>query len=181
MELIGNLRLLQQAYFYIKHDCVLDRLASIYFPAGKISFCNTIQIGRLRLCTRTDAENKLADDSNIIMFILNGNEYPGRIRSVCTIDDGEPFLIVGYLSNLTPFSCKMDGNKIFHYNTNIKRSADRDWLFVPISMKDFVDKIVFHTDEDGVCHFLRFPTLEHLLIEDPINIIAVELSIFAFR
>ena len=137
----------------------IDRLASLYFPAGKISFYNTIHIGRLRLCTRTYGENKVADDSNIL-FILNGNEYPGRIRSVCTIDDGEPFLIVGYLSNLTPFSCEMNDNKIFHY-PNIKRSTDRDWLFVPIPIKDFVEKIVFYTDEGGVCHFLRFPTLQH--------------------
>ncbi len=188
---MGNLRLLQQAYCYINDGSILDtdfhnyvlhlsssypdskkhsvkmshltkridQLASLYFPNGRMRFYNSAHIGRLRLCTPSYAENKVADDSNVI-FLLNGNEHPGRIRSIFTIDDVEPFLLIGYLSNLLPFSCDVDSDKTFHY-PHIKRSTNNDWSFIPIHIKDFVEKIVFYTDAYGVCHFLRFPTLEH--------------------
>ena len=146
LELIGNLRILQQAYSYLNNDCILDpgfrdfalhlssshakvekhivrvthptkktdHLASLYFSTGRICFYNSVHIGSLRLCTRTHAENKVADDSNII-FLFNGSEHPGRIRSIFTIDDSEPLLLVGYLSKLIPFTCQVDGKKTAPY------------------------------------------------------------------
>ena len=191
LELISNLHLMQQAYCYFNNDNNIDtnfrkylshlsgsfsdtdtkklqlrhpikhkdKLVSLLFSNAEINCYNTLHIGRLRLCTRSYAEQKVSDDSNIT-FLLNGEEYPGRIRSIFTFDNSEPYLLVAYLSNLKPFNCDIDTNGTFSYPF-IKLTCQKNWNFIPISVTDFVEKIVFFDNGKGVYHFFRYPTLEH--------------------
>ncbi|CAM2716170.1 unnamed protein product [Rotaria socialis] len=80
-----------------------DSVVRLLFPFAHIKYYQTVHVGRIRLCTRTYAEGKVADDSNII-FIFDNVQYPGKIRSIFTIDDGEPHLLVAYIANLTPLT-----------------------------------------------------------------------------
>lgn len=136
-----------------------DSLVSLLFPNSKITFYQTVNIGRLRLCTRAYCENETADDSNIL-FKSNDSEYPGRIRSIFTIDDGQPYLLVAYLSNYSPSRCKINENEFFDY-PYMQHGSSKDWFFIPITTADFVEKLVFFDDRKGMCYFFRFPTLEH--------------------
>ena len=55
------------------------------FPDALINCYQTLNLGRVRLCTRSYSQAKIADDSNIV-FRLNGNEQFGRIRAIITVD-----------------------------------------------------------------------------------------------
>lgn len=191
LEIIANLQLMQQAYCYISNGNVFsvsfrrylaaltnsttdrnlpniklrhsskckDNLVLLYFPHSKIIFHNTLHFGRLRLSTRAYGDKKLSDDSNII-FMLNGDEYPGRIRSIFTIDGDGPYLLVAYLQSLDTFSCQVDINETFHY-PYIRYTSNKNWTYIPIHVKDCVEKIVFFDNQKGIYYFFRFPTLEH--------------------
>ncbi len=86
----------------------------LLFPFTKVKYYQTVHVGKVRLSTRSYAEGKIADDSNII-FLFDGMEYPGRIRSIFTINDGAPLRLVAYITNLTPLTCEIDGNENFVY------------------------------------------------------------------
>ena len=68
--------------------------------------------------------------------------YPGRIRTIFTMDDGEPHLIVAYLWNLTPLTCAIDRDEDFIY-PNILHTSASQWNYVPIELKDLLEKTVF--------------------------------------
>lgn len=136
-----------------------DELIRVFFPHSKINLYQTLHFGKLRLCTRSYAEKKLVDDSNII-FLLNDVEYPGKIRTIFTIDDGKPYLLVAYLRDLMPFICTLDRNESFSY-PHILHTSTSKWNYVPIEMKDFIEKCVFFLSPTGTTYFIRFPTLEH--------------------
>ncbi|CAF3331406.1 unnamed protein product [Rotaria socialis] len=53
-----------------------DSVVRLLFPFAHIKYYQTVHVGRIRLCTRTYAEGKVADDSNII-FIFDNVQYPG--------------------------------------------------------------------------------------------------------
>ncbi|CAF4969602.1 unnamed protein product, partial [Rotaria socialis] len=65
--------------------------------------------------------------------------YPGKIRSIFTIDDGEPHLLVAYIANLTPLTCEIDDTENFVYD-NILFATTTKWSYVPIEVKAFVEK-----------------------------------------
>ena len=68
-----------QQKYKLRHQCtILDTIVHVFFPQSNINTYQTLHIGKLRLCTRSCSEKKLADDSNIL-FLLNGAMYPGRI------------------------------------------------------------------------------------------------------
>ncbi len=136
-----------------------DKLVRLLFPYTKIKYYKTLHFGKIRLSTRYYAEGKIADDSNII-FLLDGIEYPGRIRSIFTIEDGEPHLLVAYITNLTPLTCEIDENENFVYSNIVFTSATR-WNYIPIEMKHFIEKSVFLRSPNGVSYFMRYPTLNH--------------------
>ncbi len=136
-----------------------DQLVRLIFPFTKIKYYQTVHVGKIRLSTRSYAERKIADDSNII-FLLDGIEHPGRIRSIFTIDDGAPLLLVAYITNLTPLTCEIDENENFVY-PNILFTATTVWNYAPIEMKHFIEKSVFFQSPRGVSHFMRYPTLDH--------------------
>jgi hypothetical protein len=140
----------------IKRD---DSLVRLLFPLTQIKYYQTLHLGRVRLCTRAYAEGKVADDSNII-FALDHVQHPGKIRSIFTIDDGEPHLLVAYMTNLTSFTCEIDGKQNFVYH-NILFSTTSNWNYVPIEVKAFVEKSIFFQSSRGVSYFLRQPTLDH--------------------
>ncbi|CAF4736631.1 unnamed protein product [Rotaria socialis] len=52
-----------------------DSVVRLLFPFAHIKYYQTVHVGRIRLCTRTYAEGKVADDSNII-FIFDNVQYP---------------------------------------------------------------------------------------------------------
>jgi hypothetical protein len=70
-----------------------DQLVRLLFPFTKVKYYQIVHVGKNRLSTRSYAEGKTADDSNII-FLLDGMEYPGRIRSIFTVDDAVPLRLV---------------------------------------------------------------------------------------
>jgi hypothetical protein len=70
-----------------------DQLVRLLFPFTKVKYYQTVHVGKIRLSTRSYAEGEIADDSNII-FLLDGMEYPGRIRSIFTVDDAVPLRLV---------------------------------------------------------------------------------------
>jgi hypothetical protein len=149
-----------QQKFQLRHPSKeSDDVVRILFPHSTINFYQTLHIGNLRLCTRSYAEKKIADDSNIV-FLLNGIEYPGRIRAIFTIDNGEPLLLVAYLLNLIPFTCAIDTNENFVY-PHIHHTSTSTWNFVPIEIQSFIEKSIFFQSPTGVSYFLRYPTLEH--------------------
>jgi hypothetical protein len=191
-ELIGNLQLLQEAYFHLNKSVIMnmnfanylfnqfighgsndssqnyrlrhesksdDKVVRLLFPFAKCKYYQTLHIGKIRLCTRSYSEGKAADDSNII-FLLNGVKYPGKVRTIFTVDDGEPHLLVGYLVNLIPLTCEIDEKENFVYS-NIVSTATSQWNYVPIELKDFIEKCVFFRSPKGISYFLRYPTLEH--------------------
>jgi hypothetical protein len=136
-----------------------DQLVRLLFPLAELKFYQTLHIGRVRLTIRSYSEGKVADDSNII-FLLHGIEHPGKIRSIFTIDDGEPYLLVAYITNLTPLTCEIDENENFVY-PNICFSSSSKWDYVPIEVTDFIEKNVYFRSPTGMSYFLRHPTLEH--------------------
>ncbi|CAM4819408.1 unnamed protein product [Rotaria magnacalcarata] len=113
----------------------------------------------MRLCTRSYATNKIADDSNII-FLLDGIEYPGRIRAIFTLDNDEPYLLVAYLRDLNPLTCAINVSENFAY-PNILYTSTSKQNFTPIEVKDFIEKSTFFRSTADISYFLRFPTLEH--------------------
>ncbi|CAF1058031.1 unnamed protein product [Rotaria magnacalcarata] len=136
-----------------------DSLVRLLFPFTQIKYYQTVYVGRIRLCTRTYAEGKVADDSNII-FIFDNVQYPGKIRSIFTIDDGEPHLLVAYIANLTPLTCEIDDTENFVYD-NILFATTTKWSYVPIEVKAFVEKSIFFRSSAGISYFFRQPTLDH--------------------
>ncbi|CAF1484871.1 unnamed protein product [Adineta steineri] len=150
----------------LSQDCRLghaskkeDSLVQLLFPLTKVKCYQTIHLGKLRLCTRTYAEGKVADDSNII-FVLDRVQRPGKIRAIFTIDDGEPHLLMAYITVLSPFTCQIDENENFTYH-NILSSTNSTWQYVPIRLEAFVEKSIFFRSVGGVSYFLRQPTLDH--------------------
>ncbi|CAF2149385.1 unnamed protein product, partial [Rotaria magnacalcarata] len=111
------------------------------------------------LCTRSYATNKIADDSNII-FLLDGIEYPGRVRAIFTLDNDEPYLLVAYLRDLNPLTCAINVSENFAY-PNILYTSTSKQNFTPIEVKDFIEKSTFFRSTADISYFLRFPTLEH--------------------
>lgn len=149
-----------QEKYQLRHQCkTLDKIVHVFFPFSKINSYQTLHIGKLRLSTRSYSEKKIADDSNIF-FLLDGVVYPGRIRTIFTIDDGEPHLIVAYLRELTPLTCAIDEDENFTY-PHILHTSSSQWNYVPIQLKDFLEKSVFFRSSNGITYFIRFPTLEH--------------------
>ena len=69
-----------------------------------------------------------------LVFRLNSNETFGRIRSIFTIDDGEPLLFVAHLSCVSPLVCAIDELADFTY-TRIQVSSDMNWSYVLIETK----------------------------------------------
>ena len=136
-----------------------DALVHLLFPLTDIKYYQTLHVGRTRLCTRTYAEGKVADDSNII-FDLDNVQHPGKIRSIFTIDGGEPHLLMAYMTNLTAFTSEIDDNENFVYH-NILFSTTSKWNYVPIQAKAFVEKSIFFQNLGGTSYFLRQPTLDH--------------------
>ena len=136
-----------------------DELVRLLFPFTTIKYYQTVHLGKIRLSTRSYAEGKNADDSNII-FLLDGVEYPGRIRSIFTIDDDTPLLLVAYITNLTPLTCEIEQNEECIY-PNILSTSTTEWKYAPIEMKHFIEKSVFFRSPRGVSHFMRYPTLDH--------------------
>ncbi|CAF1674104.1 unnamed protein product, partial [Rotaria magnacalcarata] len=118
-----------------------DSVVRLLFPFAHIKYYQTVHVGRIRLCIRTYAEGKVADDSNII-FIFDNVQYRGKIRSIFTIDDGEPHLLVGYIANLTPLTCEIDDTENFVYH-NILFATTTKWSYVPIEVNAFVEKSIF--------------------------------------
>jgi hypothetical protein len=102
----------------------------------------------------------LQDSNSNIIFLLDGIEYPGKIRTIFTIDDGEPHLLVAYITNLIPLTCKIDEKDNFDCPDILFTTASI-WNYVPIEVKDFVEKSVFFRSTGGVSHFFRYPTLDH--------------------
>lgn len=152
---IGVDRLVQTRHRSSTEDLYVRRL----FPNSEIEFYQTVNIGRLRLCTRAYCNSKITDDSNIL-FRLNGSEKFGRIRSIITVDKGEPLLVVAYLPDVSPVTCTISGAEN-HRFPGIQISTRMDWSFVMIDVSDFVEKSVFYDSLDGRCFFFRFPTLTH--------------------
>ncbi|CAM4833596.1 unnamed protein product [Rotaria magnacalcarata] len=136
-----------------------DELVRVFFPHSKINFYQTLHIGKLRLCTRSYATNKIADDSNIT-FLPDGIEYSSRIRAIFTLDNDEPYLLVAYLRDLNPLTCAINVNENFAY-PNILYTSTSKWNFTPIEVKDFIEKSTFFRSTAGISYFLRFPTLQH--------------------
>ncbi|CAF4735861.1 unnamed protein product, partial [Rotaria magnacalcarata] len=118
-----------------------DELVRVFFPHSKINFYQTLHIGKLRLCTRSYATNKIADDSNIT-FLPDGIEYSSRIRAIFTLDNDEPYLLVAYLRDLNPLTCAINVNENFAY-PNILYTSTSKWNFTPIEVKDFIEKSTF--------------------------------------
>ena len=136
-----------------------DSAVRLLFPHADIKFYQALNIGHIRLCTRCYSSAKIADDSNII-FRLNDNETFGRIRSILTVDGGEPLLFVVHLSRVSPLACSIDEFENFTY-TRIQVSSDMNWSYVLIEAKDFVEKSVLYESLNGHCFFFRFPNLTH--------------------
>jgi hypothetical protein len=130
------------------------------FPHADIKFYQALNIGHMRLCTRAYSNAKIADDSNIV-FRLNGNENFERIRSIFTVEDGEPLMLfVAHLSRVSPLVCAIDELENFTY-TRIQISSDMNWSYVLIQAKDFIEKSVLYESRNGQCFFFRFPNLIH--------------------
>ena len=129
------------------------------FPHALIDYYQTLNLGRVRLRTRSYSHTKIADDSNIV-FRLNGNEKFGRIRAIITVDGGEPLLFVAHLPNVLPLVCRIDTSETFTYPA-IQTGLDLQWSFVLIDVYDFVEKSVFFESPHSCCSFSRFPNLTH--------------------
>jgi hypothetical protein len=50
-----------------------------------------------------------------IIFRLDSIEYIGRLRTILAIDNGEPHLLVAYLSNHIPLTCVLGVDDNFAY------------------------------------------------------------------
>jgi hypothetical protein len=64
--------------------------------------------------TRSYSKGKIADDLNIISLLAE-IVYPGQIRLVFTINNGELHLLVAYVTSVTLFTFEIDkkGNLIY--------------------------------------------------------------------
>lgn len=129
------------------------------FPHALINYYQTLNLGRVRLCTRSYSHEKIADDSNIV-FRLNGNEKFGRIRAIVTVDGRQPLMFVAHLSNVLPLVCRIDTSETFSY-PGIQTGLDLHWSFVLINIDDFVEKCVYFERSNSCCTFFRFPNLTH--------------------
>jgi hypothetical protein len=159
-RLTGRLRIKSNKHMQAHHKATKeDPPVRVLFPHAHLEFYQTLTIGRLRLCTQLYSQSKVADDSNIV-FSLNGNETFGRIRSIVSVDGGEPLLFVTHLRNVLPLVCPIDDVEDYAY-THIRISADQHWSFVLVEVKDFVEKSVFYRSPNGQCVFFRFPNLTH--------------------
>ena len=138
-----------------KEDTGVRRL----FPHSQIDFYHALNIGHVRLCTRSYSDGKSADDSNII-FRLNGMEHFGRIRSIFSVDREEPLLFVAHLSNMLTLSCPIDDSENYTC-ASIQINSDSHWSFALLEIKDFVEKSVFYESHNGRYTFFRFPNLTH--------------------
>ncbi len=97
---------LQHSEFYHRSK-TKDQLVCLLFPLVKFKFSQTLHVGTIRLYTCSYSKGRMADDLNIIS-VLSDIDYPDRIRSVFTINDGEPHLLVAYITSLTPFTFEID-------------------------------------------------------------------------
>ena len=64
------------------------------------------------------------------------------------------------MRDLIPLTCAMDRDEDFIY-PNILHTSASQWNYVPIELKDFLEKNVFFRSSNDVTYFTRFPTLEH--------------------
>ncbi|CAF1528663.1 unnamed protein product [Adineta ricciae] len=129
------------------------------FPQAKISFYNTLYIDHIRLTTRTYSDKKTCDDSNIL-FLFNGNKTFGRIRSILTVNDGEPLLFIAHSLNASPLICPLDGSENFEF-AGVQTAPTTNWSFVLVNVEDFIEKVVIFERPDQSCCFFRFPNLVH--------------------
>jgi hypothetical protein len=86
----------------------------VLFFLAKLNFFQTLHVGTSRLYKRPNSKRKIADDFNIIP-VLADIDYPGRIRSVFTINDGESHLLVAYITSLISFTFEIDKKGNFIY------------------------------------------------------------------
>jgi len=159
-RLLHSYRHLKNQNFKVKHqqkkeDPGVRRL----FPGEKLEFYNTLHIDLLRLSTRSYSHNKTTDDSNIL-FLLNGNMSFGRIRSIFTVNGGEPLLFVAHLLHVSPLIYPLDRSSKFEYS-GIHKASTTNWSFLLINIKDFVEKTVLFESPDRQHYFFRFPNLVH--------------------
>jgi len=150
----------KQQNFKLRHQHKKeDSAVRRFFPHATLSFYHTLHIDHLRLSTRSYSNKKAADDSNIL-FLLSGNKYFGRIRSIFTVDGGQPVLLVAYLLNASPLVCLLDGSAKFEYS-GIQTALKPNWSSVLINVKDFIEKTVLFESPSCQCCFFRFPNLIH--------------------
>ena len=133
-----------------------DQQISLMFSLRKLTFYQTLHVSRVWLCTRSNAADKVVDDSNII-FLLDGIDYPGRIQTIFTVEDDE-FHLVAYITDIT---CEVDKNENFVY-PNIQSTTSSQYDYVTIEIKDSIEKSVFFRSQKGISQFLRHPTLDPL-------------------
>jgi hypothetical protein len=118
-----------------------DPAVRLLFPRAHIKFYQALNIGHIRLSTRSYSNAKVADDSNII-FLLTGTRKFGRIRSILTVDGGEPLMFVAHLAGVSSLICSIDESEDFTYD-HIQISSDKNWSFVLVEVKDFIGKSAF--------------------------------------
>ncbi len=153
-------RHLQQRNLKLRHQQKKeDSAVRRFFPHANLHFYNTLHINNLRLSTRSYSNQKTTDDSNIL-FLLYGNTCFGRIRSIFTVDGGQPVLFVAYLLDVSPLVCPVDDSTKFEYS-GVQKASTTKWSFVLINVEDFVEKTVFFDNPSRQCYFFRFPNLVH--------------------
>jgi hypothetical protein len=131
-----------------------DKLVRLLFRLTEIKYYQTLYVGKIRLCTRSYDDGKVADNSNII-FLFDGIAYPGKIRTILTIEGAEPYLLVGYMINLTPLTCQIDEKDNFAYH-NILSTATSKWNYISIEVKNLVEKSVYFR---SFGEYVSFPTI----------------------
>ena len=134
-----------------------DPAVRLLLPRERIKFYQALNIGHVCLSTRSYSHAKVADDSNII-FRLNGTHKFGCIRSIITFNGGEPLLFVAHRAGVSSLICSIDESEDFTYD-HIQVSSDKNWSFVLVEAKKFIEKSVIYENRKGQCFFFRFPDL----------------------
>ena len=155
-----NLDRLKNKRLILKQKCSKeDSYVRRMFPNSDLRFFQVLYLDELRLSIRSYSHGKTSDDSNIL-FRTNAIEKFGRIRSIVTVDDQQPILLVACFADASPLVCPIDTAGSFECNT-IQVSSSTIWSYTLVDVDDFIEKTVFFESPDRHCSFFRFPNLTY--------------------
>ena len=131
-------------------------LSSIF--RGDIVYFSTAFIGRIRFTTTHYAQDKVTDDSSIVLKTGSSESF-GRIRRIFRVNNAKPIFYVDVMSEILHFQCAT--TTAVYSSPAIQTGVlteGQSSVFVDGSA--IIEKCVFYQRTHDTCTFYRFPSLQ---------------------